>query len=334
MIPTATADPHSPQTKHGGSPMKPKMLLFSGYGAPQEEDIVVCALDGTGTIHRLTGLRHGGAPSFCCRGTDGHIYAVSERPDGSDITLYRLAEGSLHQVRRMQTLGRGLCHLYACGSVLYGSCFESGDFFAVDADLTRVLWQFNPGAGANAHWTQQADGMLYLADLGHDSLYRVPMHGDLPCAEPRRLAQPANSGPRQILPTPHGLLCVNELDGTLRLLDREGQTLAKALASEEKRDTVRNFPGGACMDETGRLFLCNRGPNTLTLWDTANGRLTRRAEWTTGDWPRHIAALSGTPFIAAACTRENAVYGYRMDGETAREVFRLSLPGASCVLEL
>ena len=129
-------------------------LLFSGYGAPGCDDLAVCRLTADGTLETLSTLRHGRAPSFCCRGQNGWIYAASERGDGADVTAYVLDSTTLSEIARIEIpTGRGLCHLYACGDVIYGSCFENGLYFAVDSALTRILWQFQP-AGANAHWVQ------------------------------------------------------------------------------------------------------------------------------------------------------------------------------------
>ena len=65
-------------------------LLFSGYGAPGCDDLAVCRLTADGTLETLSTLRHGRAPSFCCRGQNGWIYAASERGDGADVTAYVL----------------------------------------------------------------------------------------------------------------------------------------------------------------------------------------------------------------------------------------------------
>ena len=315
--------------------MEKRHVLFSGYGAEGREDIVLYEVTGDGAARRLSGVRHGRAPSFCCRGMDGRIYAVSERADGADITMYELLGETLRAVRAMKTPGKGLCHLYAHGGVVYGSCFESGDFFAVDAALTQVLWQFHPGEGAYAHWTQADGEFLWMADLGRDSVYRVHLDGWLPDGEPERFPQPAGSGPRQILALGNGeRLCVYELDDMLRTLDGEGCVQAETAASGVPGETVRNFPGGACRDVSGKIYVCNRGPNTVSAWQLSESGFQQRVEWNTGDWPRHIAALAGTELVLTACTRENAVCGSLVHGRDARETFRIALPGASCVLPL
>ena len=76
-------------------------LLFSGYGAPGCDDLAVCRLTADGTLETLSTLRHGRAPSFCCRGQNGWIYAASERADGADVTAYVLDGTTLREIARI-----------------------------------------------------------------------------------------------------------------------------------------------------------------------------------------------------------------------------------------
>lgn len=220
-------------------------LLFSGYGAPGCDDLAVCRLTADGTLETLSTLRHGRAPSFCCRGQNGWIYAASERGDGADVTAYVLDGTTLREIARIEIpTGRGLCHLYACGDVIYGSCFENGLYFAVDSALTRILWQFQP-AGANAHWVQSVGHALFLADLGNSRLYRLALENNLPTGSVKTLPQPTGSGPRQVLDAGDGMLdCVYELDGHMRVLNHDGCTVSTVQASTVPKP--RSWPGGAC----------------------------------------------------------------------------------------
>ena len=208
-------------------------LLFSGYGAPGCDDLAVCRLTADGTLETLSTLRHGRAPSFCCRGQNGWIYAASERGDGADVTAYVLDGTTLREIARIEIpTGRGLCHLYACGDVIYGSCFENGLYFAVDSALTRILWQFQP-AGANAHWVQSVGHALFLADLGNSRLYRLALENNLPTGSVKTLPQPTGSGPRQVLDAGDGMLdCVYELDGHMRVLNHDGCTVSTVQATQ------------------------------------------------------------------------------------------------------
>ena len=136
---------------------------------------------------------------------------------------------------------RGLCHLAAIGGVLYGSCYESGHFFALDLELTRVLWEYLPEGTPRAHWAQEMDGVLYLADLGNDRVYRFSLENGLPSGAPQPIRLPAGSGPRQPLSLGGGSFAVVcELDGMLRFFSRDGACLAELCASGRTGD---NAPG-------------------------------------------------------------------------------------------
>ena len=149
------------------------------------------------------------------------------------------------------------------------------------------------------------------------------------------LPQPVGSGPRQVLDTGEKTItCVYELDGSLRVLDDAGRTLSAVQASRDIDH--QNWPGGACITAGGVLFVCNRGPNTVSAWKADGKRYSALQEWPTGDWPRHLCAVPGTSALLAACQREGAVHCYDVSGlpQPPRETARIDLPGASCVLVL
>ena len=310
--------------------MKESVILISGYGAPGEEDLVLYRIGEEGQVRKLQGICHGRAPSFCCQGDNGWVYAASERPDGADVTAYRMEGEHLRPVCTLEVPGSGLCHLHAHKGILFGSCYESGHAFAVDAGVNRVLWQRHWENG-HIHWAYTAGDTLYLADLGNDCVYRFSLDGGIPAGEPVSLRQPEGSGPRQIFLLEDGcMLCVNELDGTLRVWDRDGHVCAEEQASAE--GSMRNWPGGMCGGDV--LYVCNRGPNTMAAWRWEEGRLKIQGEWPTGNWPRHAAVLRGTGHLAVACMRGNEVHGYAWAKDGLGESFSLPLAGASCVLEL
>ena len=229
-------------------------LLLSGYGAPGCDDLAVCRLESDGTLRTLFTARHGRAPSFCCQGENGWIYVASERQDGADITAYGLEDGGFREITCLEIPGgQALCHLYPLGNVIYGCCFGNGLFFAVSGDLSRILWKFQP-RGANAHWAQAVGRTLFLADLGNHCLYRFQLQNHLPVGDAVILPQPVGSGPRQVLNTgDNGIVCVYELDGSLRVLDGDGKILSAVQASRDIDH--QNWPGGACIAENGVLFV-------------------------------------------------------------------------------
>ena len=153
-------------------------LLFSGYSG-NEDEIRLMEWTQEGLAEKIS-VRHGGNPSFCCRWQD-RLYAVSELPEGAAIVSYDLRGDTLSPLEKLALPGRkALCHLTAVNGVIFGSCYESGHYFAVDADLTRVLWEFLPSGTPRAHWVQPLQDGICLADLGNSRLYRFPLSGGLP----------------------------------------------------------------------------------------------------------------------------------------------------------
>ena len=310
--------------------MKEISFILSGY-SEAGEDIALARASETDGATRLSGVRHGENPSFCCLLGDT-IYAVSELPDRAAVTSYALRDGALSPLRRIELPGRrGLCHLAAIGGVLYGSCYESGHYFALDAQLSHVLWEYFPAGTPRGHWAAKIGGALYLADLGNDRLYRFALSGGLASGTPEKLPLPAGSGPRQPIALPGGgYAVVCELDGQIRFFRGDGSLLASLPASGQGGP---NAPGGACLlGDT--LFVGNRGPDTVSAFTLAPDGPVRRGEWKTGSWPRGLAAFADEGLLLTACSRENSVRLSRWDGEALTVQAVLPLPQASCVLPL
>lgn len=308
--------------------MEARRVLLSGYSGA-EDDMILAEVTAQGRLRRLGGARHGENPSFCCR-MDGRIYAVAELPQGASVAAYALEGDDLRPLQRLELPGkRGLCHLAAVDGALYGSCYESGHFFALDGALSRICWEFQPPGTPRAHWALAMDGRLYLADLGNDRVYRFALQDGLPDGAPEAFRLPPGSGPRQPLPLPGGFGVVCELDGMLRLFHGDGSCRDALPAS---RAPGPNAPGGAC--RAGRtLFVGNRGPNTVSAFQLDAGGAAYAGEWPAGSWPRHLACL-GERWVLAACSRDDAVWLYRWDGQRLAAQDRLLLHQASCVLPL
>lgn len=216
------------------------IVLCSGYGAESGNDILAVRLTCTengraaggksgkcAALHDVkieiaSGLRQGNCPSFGLVCGDV-FYAVEELAGEAYIRKYELcAEGSLSDTgRRLCIPGGELCHLHAGEKALYASCYGTGDFCAVDFELEKVLWHRSAQPGQkqpHAHWASEKDGILYLADLGSDRVYRYRLEDGLPSQELSALELEDGAGPRQALPLEKGLLLtVQELDSTLRL---------------------------------------------------------------------------------------------------------------------
>ena len=192
--------------------MKGITLICSGYGNEKEEDILTVRLDPKGKAQVTGGVRQQDSPSWICA-KDGVLYAVSEQVGRAFIGRRSIREdGSLTEEEgRIELPGGELCHLWEGGRALYASCYGTGDFFAVDYDLKKILWHRKPEESlcsqkdadkkqSHAHWVSERDGILYFSDLGRDRIYRFRMEDGLPGEELEPIRLPEGAGPRQLLP--------------------------------------------------------------------------------------------------------------------------------------
>lgn len=309
-----------------------KLVVISGYsGAGKDLELLEISADGI--FRQLDSCIHGENPSFCCAIGD-QIYVASECSDMAEIAWYRQKEGKLEFCKRVQVPGRGLCHLYPYREMIYGSCFESGHYFAMDGQSGEILWEFLPEKeGARGHWTQEQNGVLLLADLGNDCFYQFEVQDRLPRGNPEVLRMPYGSGPRQALPLPDGqMVAVCELDGMLRIL-KQGYPVWEGPASKGQK---KNWPGGACLTGEGILFVGNRGPNTVSAFSVTGKIPEYLGEWSTGDWPRHLAWMPEEKILLVACTKSGEVDLYKWD-TLRRSLFqtgKILLEQASCICPL
>lgn len=375
-----------------------QIVICSGYGAENRDDILTVRIgwgngagqDSSGeqaapcgeqaascgaknascriTTEVLSGLRQGRCPSFCLV-QEGFLYAAEEVTGEAYIRKYEIrADRSLADTgKRLEIPGGELCHLYAGEKALYASCYGTGDFCAVDFELEQVLWHRKAAAGQkqpHAHWVSEGNGILYLADLGSDRVYRYRLKDGLPEEELKPLVLEDGAGPRQPLPLgrAHGaaklssdstaespdasaeelLLTVQELDSTLRLWKGES-------CVETVRTTVfdgTNYPGTICMADENTVLVCNRGANTVAAFHLETGEnrdagqthrdqkhLTYLGEWQTGDWPRYLHRISGAELFLNACNKEGALILFEWTGKELLQRGRIELPGASCAAE-
>lgn len=320
--------------------------LASGYSCGQQDDMVLFEADGNGKMEIISTGRQGDSPSFLC--TFGErIYAVSEQPAYAAVTAYVLRKGKLVQVKRMEFAGAGLCHLYAGKRVLYGSCYKSGCLYVLDGQLTDILYCHEGGRGpegaaSHIHWTVMPDkNTLLAADCGRDRVYVFSLKEGIPCGKVREILLKKGSGPRQILfdSETEAAVIVGEQDGTLlftrdRLWERTGEKAfwepAESIPTTRKRG-CENYPGGACINSRGELFVANRGENTIGMFRLGR-ECSYQGEWDCGGiWPRYLH-VSRENILFAACERSGRINSFLQRDTGLIQADSISLPGAACVV--
>ncbi|MEV1201431.1 lactonase family protein [Microbispora rosea] len=171
-------------------------------------------------------------------------------------------------------------------------------------------------------------GVLYVTDLGTDEMRRF-LPGMRPHPDgPVRLA--SGSGPRHFLHHDGHWYVTGELDGTVRVYDGEWREASVVRASGAEGD---NLPAHIALSADGRhLYVTNRGPDTVSVFEVDGPRLTMAAEVPSGgSWPRHFAIDGDRLYVANQRSDSIAVLALK-DGLPGPAEQALEVGTPSCVL--
>ncbi|GAA4575219.1 lactonase family protein [Planotetraspora kaengkrachanensis] len=172
------------------------------------------------------------------------------------------------------------------------------------------------------------DGVLYVTDLGTDEVRRFLPDMTPHPAGPVRLTP--GSGLRHFVHREGHWYVAGELDGMVGVYDGDWREVARVAASESG---VRNHPSHIAVSDDGRrLYVANRGPDTVTTFALDGARPVRVAETPAGGtWPRHFALDGDRLYVANQ--RSDAVAVLRLeDGVPAATGATVELGSPSCVL--
>jgi 6-phosphogluconolactonase len=162
---------------------------------------------------------------------------------------------------------------------------------------------------------------LLVTDLGGDAIYRYTLSPEGKLSMAGVIVTPPGSGPRHVLEVGDRYYVTAELSGQVLVYDA-GQQLAGAVAASARPGP--NQPSELVSD--GRyLYVANRGPNTLTVFDIHQDPPRYVAEVGTGDWPRHIALDDERLYVANE--RSNEVTCMAIDPDTG-------IPARSLTIEV
>ncbi|MEU0553133.1 lactonase family protein [Dactylosporangium sp. NPDC006015] len=257
------------------------------------------------------------SPSYLAASADGGvIYTVAELDEGH-VAAFRLDGTPLGS---LPTGGASPCHLAVAGGFVLSANYQGGSVsvFALDAggglasrtDLVQHTGSsVNPDRQSAPHAHQVTvrdsrdprDSTVYVVDLGLDQIvhYRLTSSGVL---ERQRATSvtPLGSGPRHLVLHPDGRVFVaNELTSTVAVLDR-GFEILDVQPSVLVPPAGDNFPSELLLSADGtRLYVANRGNDTITTFAVTAGGLSPLDEVSTGGtWPRHFALLDGALAVA------------------------------------
>jgi len=158
-----------------------------------------------------------------------------------------------------------------------------------------------------------SDGREFLvADLGGDRIHRFEVESE--GSGVRTLAAssvPAGTGPRHMVELPDGrIAATGELAATL-LLGSLGPDSWIAVPSTSRSGparsrSARNYPGDIAISPEGtRVYVANRGYDTIAVFDVSEAEPRLVAEVETASWPQHLYVASD--HVLVACQDDSAL---------------------------
>jgi 6-phosphogluconolactonase len=296
-------------------------LLIGGYSGDKGAGSGISVLEGDSVIATIPA----DSPSWLARHPQlPVVYAVAETDEGH-VRAWRLADGMpADPLGSGETGGAEPAHLtvdptgrflitanYTGGSISVHRLGPDGSIGErTDLVQHQVHGQHPRQDAAHPHMVLATEDEVLITDLGGDAIYLYRLTADGKLAQNGVLVAPRGSGPRHVLAVGDRYYATAELSGQVLVFDA-GEHLAGRVAASARPGP--NQPSELVSD--GRyLYVANRGPNTVTVFDLAGGTLCYVTEVATGDWPRHIALEDGTLYVANE--RSHQVMRMRIDPAT------------------
>jgi len=274
-------------------------LFFVGtYSDPEVENVFLYRADfARQELTRLASRSGLTNPSYLLQRKDGLLYAVEELASGGYVGAYQSNAAGMPRLGRVPSAGADPCHLEMDdrGEFLFVANYSSGScaMFELGADagaLRLCHLREHQGTGINperqeaphVHFSHYVDGLLYVCDLGLDTVfcYRVDREGRRLEETSLDLKVSAGSGPRHLCFSPVNrdfLYVLAELTAEVFLFHRESgrYVLRQAIGSLPDGVPAGNRGAAIKFSEDGALlYVSNRGSDSLTAFGVGgDGRL-------------------------------------------------------------
>ncbi|MDR1204882.1 MAG: lactonase family protein [Peptococcaceae bacterium] len=310
-----------------------------------------------GKFTRQAAYRGVSCPSYLLQGKNGLLYAVEElAPDGNIAVYIRSADG-IQKRRELPSNGAHPCHLAIDEKerFLFAANYTSGSLamFEIDAEgLPRALCFLKQHAGkgmnlkrqegAHVHFSKAKEGLLYVCDLGLDTVFCYRINAEKKALEEtdRNLRLPDGNGPRHLCfhPKRGGWLFVfAELTARIFVFHQKDGVFAlkQEILSLPAERTAVNLGAAIKPSEDGKyFFVSNRGDDSVTAFlVTEEGLLTSLHTCATGGKaPRDIEVFGDYIIIANQDSSSlTALRFNRAQGRLEQTRMRETVPLPSCI---
>lgn len=336
--------------------MGENMFIASGYSRDGAADVLLCRLNGNGSIDKISEIIVGDNPSYFTLGRGGLIYLVNEvdtfntKAGGGITTLrYNKKSKSLEKVSSMNQGGGGPCHIEVSvdGKFLITSNYGSGSVSVlrlngegIPEKVTDVIFY---GEKSHPHMTIHNPRLhtYYVSDLGLDRVHQLKLDttlGLLMNADIAFFNGEPGSGPRHMAidKSSANLYVINELNSTATVYNILSDTVTakQTVSALPEEFTEKSYCADIHLSRNGKkIYGSNRGHNSIVTFRVGvDGKLSEPSHRDCGgNWPRNFAVSPSGKFFLVANQRSDEISVVREGAHSDEAVSSLTLNAPSCV---
>lgn len=336
--------------------MGENMFIASGYSRDGAADVLLCRLNGNGSIDKISEIIVGDNPSYFTLGRGGLIYLVNEvdtfntKAGGGITTLrYNKKSKSLAKVSSMNQGGGGPCHIEVSvdGKHLITANYGSGSVSVVRLNgegipekVTDVIFY---GEKSHPHMTIHNPRLhtYYVSDLGLDRVHQLKLDttlGLLMNADIAYFNGEPGSGPRHMAidKSSANLYVINELNSTATVYNILSDTVTakQTVSALPEEFTEKSYCADIHLSRNGKkIYGSNRGHNSIVTFRVGvDGKLSEPSHRDCGgNWPRNFAVSLSGKFFLVANQRSDEISVVREGAHSDEAVSSLTLNAPSCV---
>jgi len=328
----------------------------SGYSGGGAGDVLLCRLNGNGSIEKISEITVGDNPSYFTFGSGGLIYLVNEvdtfdmKAGGGITTLrYDKKSKSLEKVSSMNQGGGGPCHIEVSfdGKYLITANYGSGSVSVIKLNnegipekVTDVIFY---GERSHPHMTIHNPRLhtYYVSDLGLDRVHQLKLDttlGLLMNADIAYINCEPGSGPRHMAidKSAANLYVINELNSTASVYNILSDTVTakQTVSTLPEGYTEKSYCADIHLSRSGKkIYGSNRGHNSIVTFRVGfDGKLSEPAHSDCGgNWPRNFSLSPSGKFLLVANQKSNEISVVHEGGKNDKVVSTLTLNAPSCI---
>lgn len=245
------------------------------------------------------------------------VYSVYQKGDQAGIAQWKREDDG--QLEKLKTLTRKEvppCYIKFKDGLVYTTNYHQGKMTIYnEKDVEREV-QYEDGAHAHFADFDPKTNLLYVTDLGNDTLYKYKGDKELDSVKLEE-----GSGPRHLSfhPRLDRIYALAEHKNTITVLDSDFNIYQ--IISTLKDEATQSDGGAIRISQDGNfLYASNRGEDTIAVFEIDKDGALKKIQSisTEGEHPRDFALSPDEKFLVVANRDTNNLSLYSKDKETGK----------------